>query len=76
MVGDGSRVKTCRMNVHLEVGLVGHELLGLCEVNEGANSSCKEFVKFLGCFERGPGVLAGKEEGGGPVGVGDWARAE
>jgi hypothetical protein len=59
VVGDGSRVEAGGANVPWEVGLVWHEFLRLSEVNEGADASGEELVKFLcGCFKRRPGVLA------------------
>lgn len=59
MVGDGSRVETGGTNVPWEVGLVGHEFLRLSEVNEGADASGEELVKFLGgCFKRRPRIFA------------------
>lgn len=59
MVGDGSRVETSGTNVPREVGLVGHEFLRLSEVNEGADASGEELVKFLGgCFKRRPRIFA------------------
>lgn len=59
MVRDGSRVEAGGTDVPREVWLVGHEFLRLSEVNECANASGKEFVKFLGgSFKGRPGVLA------------------
>lgn len=75
VVGDSGRVEAGGTDMHWEVGLVGHELLGLCKVDEGADSGCEEFVKFLSCFIRGPGILAGDEKWGSPVGIWDWSWA-
>jgi hypothetical protein len=42
-----------------KVGLVGHEFLRLSEVDECADASGEELVKFLsGSFKRRPWVLA------------------
>lgn len=56
---------------------VGEELAALGEVDEGAHACAEEGVEFgaVGVFG-GPGVFAGEEERGGPVGVGDGAGAD
>lgn len=59
-----------------EVRGVWGEFTRFGEVDEGADAGGEEFVEFLGGrLEWGPGVFAGEELGGCPVGVGDgtWA---
>ncbi len=66
----------------LEVRGVWEELVWFCEVDEGADAREEERVEFLFRLfardvrrgERAVGKLAGDEERGGPVGVGDRAR--
>lgn len=59
MVRDGSRVEASGTDVPWEMGLVGHEFLRLSEVDECADASGEELVKFLGGgFKRRPGILA------------------
>jgi len=75
VVGDSGRVEAGGTDVHWEVRLIGHELFGLRKVDEGADSGCEEFIKFLGRFIRGPGILAGNEKWGSPIRVWDWSWA-
>jgi len=59
VVRDGSRVEAGSTNMPWEVGLVGHEFLRFSEVDECADASGEELVKFLsGSFKRRPWVLA------------------
>lgn len=72
-VGERDAVCVCEVG---EVGGVWGEFTGFGEVDEGADTCGEEFVEFLGGgLEWGPGVFAGEEVGGCPVGVGDgtWA---
>jgi hypothetical protein len=59
VVRDGSRVEAGSPDMPWEMGLVGHEFLRLSEVDECADASGEELVKFLsGSFKRRPWVLA------------------
>lgn len=82
MVFDVFGVDPEHRTARLEVRGVREELVRLGEVDEGADAREEERVQFLFRLfagdvrggERAVGELAGDEERGGPVGVGDGAR--